>query len=1259
MNQGGIEEESEDSSNENEKHETNNNKNKNNIELKKNDSITNNINIKNKSTIKDNDSISNNINNINNKNKSKIKDNDSFTNNMVSQKKDDNFQHPSNNSRDILDDTNFDIMNVSDDNDNDNQSKQNQNNRNNQSIQSIKNNQNNKSINNEDNNIKKDMYNLDNSNSENNNIKKDMYNLDNSNSEDNMDDNVNEKNDKNESKKNIDYLDNNNNNINNNDNINNNENIDNNNINNNDNTDKKNNDIKEGNNYKIESNTSSEDIDNKDNDIKEGNNFKNESNTSNEDIDNLNNKKNNKPNIDKFDDIGKDNDNKNDTLNFDSDEEFESKKESINNKKQLDNKDSIKEGDNNNFFNKIINEEQKKSFEMNGMNNMSNIQQRDSLENISQLLQTLNINESNISKNPPNISNNNTKKSKKQSENNENISSKFYSNNKNNTDNGRNSSKSSNSSNSNRDSESEHHPNPKNQEVKEEKKIPKTFNGYKKPNVKKTNSKIINTDTKKDIKKESESEKSNSDSDSDKNDSSFSSYNNIRKKISSKINQSESSIKDSIRSTSKMDNKDNNIKVLKSNSKISIESSNDINVIDDKYYIEYASLKREGFQSIIDRNYASGFKNFQKCYELSQKTLKDKIRQIDSLINMCICEYYNGNFLNSVQYIENAKKKFDTVSLGECHITPREKNNLAIKLYTNSSMAYLCINNYEKSISDIKKLKEIIDVEIDSNKKMAYLKHIIYILFKVESLVNITCDNKSQKTINECNITNSNSYNNNNDNYIENYSNYNEKIMNDFLICLKNKNYKIILNSFVEASRKYKKINDLTGYYFCLLNEYIIIYNDKLDSKNNENSNNNNQNNIEEIKERLYIYNKQLVGDKNNNDMNERYKNVKNFLSDFDQKVKCCGDIFDILENIEKELMDNMKDYHIENNKLNLYNKLDKKSEKSSYLVKLALNFTYNQLLTKRKELEKQIKNINKENIKKIKNNDDDDSENEEINEKMEKVNKLIEELDLLFKKINNYEIDISLIKTQKIDRNICKHINILIQKLLYIYYKSILYRYFRKLRKKAHKKKTSSDSEIINTFLENNYNKIEKGMFLSKINYGSKGYKNHYYNIDTDSNTLSIRMIATQDPKKSYNLFKDITKIMYGLHSENLIRRLDDKKDTEVIKLLKNPWNFLSIVTKKRSLDLYCVDEQIVNWFYGLKYFTEKNRVNYKMISVNKYLLSKIKYKIVIQLKKHSGKNKNKKIDAIINQLCKGKEIHKVSFIKIMLLYHNLKDKK
>ena len=327
------------------------------------------------------------------------------------------------------------------------------------------------------------------------------------------------------------------------------------------------------------------------------------------------------------------------------------------------------------------------------------------------------------------------------------------------------------------------------------------------------------------------------------------------------------------------------------------------------------------------------------------------------------------------------------------------------------------------------------------------------------------------------------------------------------------------------------------------------------------------------------------------------------------------------------------------------------KKESSSYLIKLCLNYSLNHLLKKKNLIEKN-------NTKK----EDKDNQNE-INENINNVNKLIKELERLLTKIKNFEIDISSIKNYKIyNNNIMKNINILFENLLYIYYKSILYRSFHKFKKKALKIKLTKNYENIDSFLEGHFNKIRDGMNLIKINYGSKGHKMHFYNIDVDSGTFNVKVLANQQyPTHSYNLFKDITKIMYGVKSTNLVKKLLAKKDKdhESIKLMQYPWRILSFITKKRSVDLYCDDDQVNNWFYGLKSFTDENNIVYKINSTNKFILYKIKFKIVIQLKLAISngeiRDENNKYTNIIDRLIKEKGIHNISFTKLMILYNRL----
>ena len=284
--------------------------------------------------------------------------------------------------------------------------------------------------------------------------------------------------------------------------------------------------------------------------------------------------------------------------------------------------------------------------------------------------------------------------------------------------------------------------------------------------------------------------------------------------------------------------------------------------------------------------------------------------------------------------------------------------------------------------------------------------------------------------------------------------------------------------------------------------------------------------------------------------MDDKNKKIYNFLQEFNMKIDCCQKIFYLLENIEKDLNNKVED--------------NKEMDYPANLVKLSLVYSLNQLY-KKKAFYDEI--INKKY--KMNNNGEEESQNE-IKENIKNTNNLIKELEKIIYKINNYEIDISELETQNIHNSIISKIKKKFRNLFIIFYKSKLYRYFYKFHKLCQKIGVEEDKKKIDKFLEHNYNIItQQGMDLVKINYGSKGHKTRFYKLDPDSNTFNAREMASQQyPTHSYKIFKDVIKIVYGVKSPNLIKKLAAKKDkdTEAIKLLKKPRNILSIITKKRS---------------------------------------------------------------------------------------------
>ena len=650
------------------------------------------------------------------------------------------------------------------------------------------------------------------------------------------------------------------------------------------------------------------------------------------------------------------------------------------------------------------------------------------------------------------------------------------------------------------------------------------------------------------------------------------------------------------------------------------------NIPENAYYIKYVTLNRQGYEYIHERNYFSGLSTFKNCYDLAKNYLKDKIKEINSLINISICQYYNGNFTESYNEINKTKLIYDSIS---SNISNRQKITLAIKLFVNSSLANLSINNYNESKNDITFLISTIRKMTNINKQFLYFRTIIFSLFKIESLIN--CDIESNLQLKDTR----NSYNNNE---IEPSKIINH-LMKGFIHFLKEKKFSILLNIFKEAAQKYKIINDLNGYYFSLFYHYIILYNLKKDSYE--------ENELEDIKKKISICNNNLIGNELIDKIKE--KDINKLLSEFIDKINCVCEIFQLLEKFEIELNNKLKEFIKERNSMNLsedennmsFSNLQDKSHiftneqiNSLIIIKLLLRFSINFLEGKKN------KEINTSNNK---NNNYD---------------KLINEVKIMLQKMSNNEINTENVKIHQLDKEVINSLKQLFDNLIYIYYKCKLFRYFKKFKKKTKKLKNFEYINEILDFLIFNSEKLINGIKLVKINYKSNGYKKHFYNINEENISLCVWKSKNMNyPSKLYNLKKDIIKVTYGNKTRNLRKKLLSKEiDKESIKFIRIPWRILSIITRKRSIDLYCDDNQINYMFYGLKYFFIDNKVAYKINSTNYFLINKIKLKIAIILKQKFKDEDKENIPNIIKLLIKEKSIQNISFTKLFLLYNKYK---
>ena len=136
----------------------------------------------------------------------------------------------------------------------------------------------------------------------------------------------------------------------------------------------------------------------------------------------------------------------------------------------------------------------------------------------------------------------------------------------------------------------------------------------------------------------------------------------------------------------------------------------------------------------------------------------------------------------------------------------------------------------------------------------------------------------------------------------------------------------------------------------------------------------------------------------------------------------------------------------------------------------------------------------------------------------------------------------------------------------------------------------------------------------LTKINYTSKGYNEHFfriYLIDGEYYFSVHKAISDLKPYKVFNL-KELNNITIGIETDNLKNKFNEN-------LLKGfkPWCIMSLSFEERTYDLYFDNEDEMNkWFEAIYYF--KKYITGKHIANNLayFFFKKLKLKMLYKLK-------------------------------------------
>ena len=607
----------------------------------------------------------------------------------------------------------------------------------------------------------------------------------------------------------------------------------------------------------------------------------------------------------------------------------------------------------------------------------------------------------------------------------------------------------------------------------------------------------------------------------------------------------------------------------------------------------YNEMNENRKESIID--------NVNQCCTFAE-TNNDPYILSECLINLSVCLVNKGRFEEALTNGKRAKKFLDILISKQKNKSVSKCKMLSRRVITNLIITHLFVGHGKTPLKLIKQLIDDIDKENNIQKQKESLSQIVNTLFHVESLIE-NKDNKNDSSTIRCL----------------------KELNKSFKEFLKQKDIVKWIQVMKEEVLKIKVLNEKHQIktLFLLLFVYEVIK-----MKVNKLADDQKQQRKYLLKlSQFFDIDEQFIDNMMNCDS-------ELLLKTQNQKVKTFFEIYQLLYIKEKELNGNdsqvisrsfiSSSFILSDNKSSIeINQSYDEVNSSSGIIQILLNYSSrfinsnDTLLSETKEYLLNLIGITKEKIK----------------------NGLLETSDIPL--------------TSLVDKDIIQSLKLLIENILYIYEKQMMFRGFIKLYKNSRQQISHVIDKKIELFNQANLNVVCNGEVLAKVNYKTKGIREHFYKLDFNNDTIYIynNLLELHSHKGKIEL-EDILKITYGISSNNLRKKFEGM-DKEI---LNCPWLFFSIITKKRSYDFYIEQNKLIHWYYGLSYWLKQNKMTYKIVSCSYFILNKIKLKAIQRLKDIKSSNQMDKVDMkLIRGLISEKGIQRFSFIKIILLVDSI----
>lgn len=645
------------------------------------------------------------------------------------------------------------------------------------------------------------------------------------------------------------------------------------------------------------------------------------------------------------------------------------------------------------------------------------------------------------------------------------------------------------------------------------------------------------------------------------------------------------------------------------NNQNNYNSDNSINL---KLVHDYTELFNQGSNYLLINKFEESLSAFKESLSIAEK-LRDPFKKTESKCNIGITNFYLGKLNESIDWIQPSYEYIKSICSHEKGMNTIKNIYLLCKCGANLCMCHVTLNSENNSyLQIINNIINIISQEEDLYKQLFFINYLNNILFRVNSLLK------------------------NSSSYLNNISKYENDLKNNDMINLSNEEeYNKIYQLFIESFdafiatqkieqwikslniiyKKLEKLNDTSGLIYILFNQQLSIC-----SKNNNESNINEE--VNKAKTKLISLleaiddvtnnnndNFNNIEDDNNGNMKQAISDeyINNIIEGYKSKLLAIRNIYQRMHSFEEQIT-----LKIQKQNMNSLNQ-----NKGPTNIIANNNINYN--------IENFIGNINgqyflmlllKYSINYFEENIED----------IELKNELINDIKVTLNLINSKQIDLSKIKLSSIDPEIFSSLSLIINRLFTIYKINKFRKYFKiykknisntNLNKNLNKEKSKTSN--LKEFFEKQYKYIYNGQLIKKMNYNSSGVKRHFYQIDNEEDLFEA-FSENQNEKKPEKIYKfdNILKIQYGIKTKNAI---DKVKNLNSVKK-KEPYLFLSLILKNRTIDLYFDKEKIAKkWFYGFYYYLKRSGRKYKIGSCTNYILFRLKCKMINKLDEDTKK--------------------------------------